>query len=712
MYFALKTLSGAPSLYLLLTSAKRCQHLILSLAVTPRVSVSFFHTTSVEWKRRKTAEERKAPKIIEYAPKPKANPDSVVSIWKNMTVSELATAMVKDTDHVLEVFKYVDDSVKYDSPEATIDNMKVIQTAVKKSGLRFKIIPPPSTLQEAMEPRTKDISRKPPADPSDLVRRSPVVTIMGHVDHGKTTLLDSLRHSRVVDKEFGGITQHIGAFSVSLPDTKESITFLDTPGHAAFKAMRARGANATDIVVLVVAADDGVMEQTVESIRMAREAQVPIIVAINKIDKPGADISRTRDMLLTQGLQLEEEGGDIQSVPISALHGTNLSQLLQAIAVQAEIMELKSDPNGLVEGVVIESKTDARRGKLSTALVQRGTLKRGSILVSGIAYAKVRAMFDDSGQPISDAPPSTPVEILGWRDLPMAGDDILEVESEKIAHEVIRFRESLRLQKKQEDDREVVDAKATEQRKIYRTQLEAKWKLGRYKMKKTGPREKEMKNEDTGPSFNIVLKGDVGGSVEAILDVLETYDGEESCKLSMVHYGVGNVSENDVELAEAFNGVLYTFNVDTPSKVKAFARTKKVEIQNHNVIYKLIDDIKEQISLRLPPKQVENIIGEANVLQYFEITEGKKKISIAGSRCTKGNLKKGCKVRVFRQREIIYEGVLQSLRHLKAEVDTIKKDVECGIRLDNPKFEFLAGDLIQCYELREEVQKCEWDPGF
>ncbi|KAF4518609.1 hypothetical protein B566_EDAN009858 [Ephemera danica] len=225
--------------------------------------------------------------------------------------------------------------------------------------------------------------------------------------------------------------------------------------------------------------------------------------------------------------------------------------------------------------------------------------------------------------------------------------------------------------------------------------------MGRYKMKRTGPREKEFKNEDTGPSFNIVIKGDVGGSVEAILDVLETYDSQQMCKLSMIHYGVGNVSENDIELAQAFKGTIYTFNVETPSKVKGIAKSKDVEIKHHNVIYKMIDDIKEQISSRLPPKQVEDIIGEANVLQHFEITEGKKKVSVAGSRCIKGSLKKGCKVRV-----------LQSLRHLKAEVDTIKKDVECGIRLDDPTIEFLSGDIVQCYTLREEAQKCEWDPGF
>ncbi|KAF4518610.1 hypothetical protein B566_EDAN009859 [Ephemera danica] len=363
---------------------------------------------------------QKAPKVIEYAPKSKSKPGSVVSIWKNMTVLELASAMHKN------VFMYVDNSVNYDTPETIIDNMLVIQNAVKKSGMKYKIIPPPSRANEIAEPRIKDITRRPPADPSKLVPRPPVVTIMGHVDHGKTTLLDSLRHSRVVDKEFGGITQHIGAFSVQLPGSSESITFLDTPGHAAFTAMRARGADATDIVVL----------------------------------------ARTREMLLNQGLQLEEEGGDVQSVPISALAGTNLPQLIDAIALQSELMELKADPTGLVEGLVIESQTDAKRGKLSTALVQRGTIRRGCILVSGVAWAKVRAMFDDAGRPLNEAPPATPVEILGWRELPMAGDDILEVESERVAHEIVKFRESSKLQQKQENDKDILMAKAAEHRKI------------------------------------------------------------------------------------------------------------------------------------------------------------------------------------------------------------------------------------------------------
>lgn len=333
------------------------------------------------------------------------------------------------TDHVFEAMIYVKDSDHYDQPWKRIDNVKVIQDIVKKSGMRCLIGGPPVQLHQETTKQVQDAVRRPPPGPGvPLITRHPVVTIMGHVDHGKTTLLDSLRNTRVVDEEFGGITQHIGAFQVSLGGGL--VTFLDTPGHAAFSAMRSRGAHVTDVVVLVVAADDGVMEQTAESIRMANEAKVPVIVAINKIDKPQADIERTKKMLLAQGLQLEEAGGEVQCVAVSALKSIGLAQLVETIQAQAALLDLKTDPSGPVEAAVIESRTDPNRGKLSTAIIQRGTLRRGAFLVAGTAWAKVRSMFDDQGRPVQQAGPSTPVEIIGWRDLPSAGDEILEVESE------------------------------------------------------------------------------------------------------------------------------------------------------------------------------------------------------------------------------------------------------------------------------------------
>ncbi|GLH05257.1 Translation factor GUF1 homolog, mitochondrial [Gryllus bimaculatus] len=522
----------------------------------------FINTTCASQKKRKTSEEKKAPRIIQFTPKAKLAP--TIEIWKNMSVADLAEALGKDTDHVFEVMRYVDNSIDYTRPSSIIDNWQVMKDVVTKSGFRYNIIAPPGKKEESV--KDKDVKKRPPPDPSVLKPRPPVVTIMGHVDHGKTTLLDALRHTAVVASEFGGITQHIGAFSVKLNSGKrnETITFLDTPGHAAFKAMRARGAEATDIVVLVVAADDGVMEQTVESIRMAKEANVPIVVAINKIDKSDADVERTKKALLSAGIQVEDFGGDVQVVEVSALKGTNLDLLVEVISLQAQLLELKADPTGLVEGVVIESSTNVHRGKLATIIVQRGTLKKGAVLVAGTAWAKVRGMFDDKGQPLLSGSPSTPVEIIGWRDLPSAGDEVLEVDNEE-----------------------------------YKAQLEKKWLMGRRKVRREGPRPKEIE-EDNSPHVSIILKGDVDGSVEAILDVLETYNSNDDCQLSVIHYGVGQVTENDIELAETFG-------------------------------------------------------GEANVLQQFEVNEGRHKVPVAGCRCTKGVLKKSAFFRLVRGEETLFE---------------------------------------------------------
>ncbi|XP_047111095.1 translation initiation factor IF-2, mitochondrial isoform X1 [Schistocerca piceifrons] len=665
------------------------------------------YATSWLRKKRRSAEEKKAPRIIQYTPKSNA---PTIEIWKNMTVEELGNAIGKGIDHIFEVMMFVDNSVDYTHPHSVIDNWQVIQEVVRKSGMKYRVIAPPGQVKETVE-KNKDAVKSPPPDPSVLVKRPPVVTVMGHVDHGKTTLLDALRHTSVVESEFGGITQHIGAFSVTLP-SGDTITFLDTPGHAAFSAMRARGAEVTDIVVLVVAADDGVMEQTVESIRMAKEANVPIIVAINKIDKPEADIERSKRMLLQHGIQVEDEGGDVQVVPISALHGTNLDVLAEAIVLQAELMDLKGDPKGMIEGVVIESKTDMLRGKLSTAIVKRGTLRKGTVLVAGTAWAKVRAMFDDQGKPVHEAPPSAPVEVLGWRELPSAGDEILEVESEKRAHEVVKWRELQQMQQKMEADKEVVEEKTEQYRKAYREQLEKKRLMGRFRLKPSGPRPKEIQSEDEGPRVSIIIKGDVDGSVEAILDVLETYHSNSQCKLDLVHYGVGGVTETDIELAEVFGAIIYGFNVSTLKKAQEMANSKKISIRHHNVIYKLIDDLKKEISTKLPEKEVEQTLGEANVLQEFIINEGRKKIPVAGCRCTKGILKKNALYRLVRGEEILYEGSLESMRHVKNEVDSIKKDVECGLRLSDPSIRFQPGDNLVCYEVIKEPQETDWDPGF
>ncbi|XP_066977769.1 translation initiation factor IF-2, mitochondrial isoform X2 [Macrobrachium rosenbergii] len=631
-----------------------------------------------------------------------------VSVWKNMTVQELADAVGRDLDTLFEIFLYVEDSEIYDSPRTPIDNVKVIQEAVKRAGFRCDFSSNPLRVEKKKE--NKDAVKRPPPLESELVSRPPVVTIMGHVDHGKTTLLDALRHTSVVDTEFGGITQHIGAFAVKL-DTGEQVTFLDTPGHAAFKAMRARGANVTDMVVLVVAADDGVMLQTKESIEHAQEARVPIIIAINKIDKPEADIERCRQMLLDCGLQLEEQGGEVQAVPVSALKGQNLDLLIEAIATEAELLNLRADSKGLVEASVVEARTDPGRGKVVTCIIQRGTLRKGAVLVAGTAWGKVRNMFSDSGKPLKDAPPATPVQIIGWRDLPAAGDLIIEVESERRANEVIDWRKQQLSLQKQKEAEIIIQERLNEHLKVYRKQLEERRMQGRRYGKRREPRQKESREEDTGPRVSVVLKGDVDGSVEAILDVIDTYHSTD-CQLYVLSYGVGMVTPSDVTMAATFKGTIYAFNVDVPKEIRKLAATEGVTIKSSNIIYRLIEDLQEEISNNLPLKDVEEILGEANVLAEFIVTEGKKKIPVAGCRCIKGTLKRDASYRVMRREEVIHEGELQSMRHLKSEVKSIPKEKECGLMFQDEEVRFELGDTILCYTVNKVKQVTDWDPGF
>ncbi|XP_067130192.1 translation initiation factor IF-2, mitochondrial [Centruroides vittatus] len=649
-------------------------------------------------------------KFQKYVPKTKKK-EEVIEVWKNMTVSHLAKQANRSIDDVYEAMLFVENCENYSEDNAVLDDISIIKKLAKILGFRCKIIGSP-VIYASRTNEFKDATRRPPPEPASLVKRTPVVTIMGHVDHGKTTLLDTLRHTSVVEQEFGGITQHIGAFTVNLPN-KEKITFLDTPGHAAFSAMRARGANVTDIVVLVVAADDGVMEQTVESIKYAKEAEVPIIVAINKIDKPNINIEYVKTGLLTQGVQLEDMGGDVQAIPISALKGTNLDQLIEAILIQAEIMEIKGDPKGLVEGVVIESTASQHRGKLSTALIQRGTLRNGAILVAGTAWAKVRAMFDEWSKPVQIAPPGTPVQIMGWRELPNAGDEILEIESEQRAREVLRWRENQNALEKQKSDAVVIQQKLEEHLQKYKSELKRRREEGRFRRIPTVIRPKEYQETYKGPKLSVIIKGDVDGSVEAILDLLETYNDNDRCYLDLISYGVGSVTENDIELAKVFNGIIYGFNVTIPNSIHALKKKENVVIKEFKVIYHLFNDIKEEINTRLPLVDKEEVLGEATVLQEFMVTlVGRKKVPVAGCLCNKGLLKKEANYRLIRGTEVVHEGKLGSLRHQKDEVKSIKKDVECGIRLENPDVRFQAGDTFICYEILKVEQKIDWDPGF
>ncbi|XP_074644008.1 uncharacterized protein LOC141900831 [Tubulanus polymorphus] len=660
-----------------------------------------FHTSPTALAKKKTKK-----KPINVRIKSKKAIGEVLSITPKMTVQEVANLLDKDTDHVFDCLFHIPGGDYYDEPNMVIEEIEVIQEILKKTGYRYKI----EHDSENKPKKDKDVYRQPPAEESALVKRPPVVTIMGHVDHGKTTLLDTLRHSHIVSQEFGGITQHIGAFSVKL-STGDTITFLDTPGHAAFSAMRERGAHITDIVVLVVAADDGVMEQTRQSIKFAQDAGVPIIVAINKMDRGEADIEKTKSSLLQEGIQLEDQGGDVMAVPISALKGTGLMELQEAIVTLAELSDFRSDPTGNVEAQVIESKTDLGRGKLATALIRRGTLKKGTCLVAGTAWAKVRGMFNEFGKPIREVPPGCPVEIIGWRDLPHAGDEILQVESERKAHAVVDYRLSNIREQKAAEEQVIIDKKRREHRQIYEEELKQRHLMG---FIRTQPKQKQKEEIETrtGPALNIVIKGDVAGSVEAILDTLDTYQSEQ-CHLDIIHYGVGSISETDINLAKSFDGLVYGFNVKVSDVIKKFAEENGVKILLHNVIYRLVDDLRVQLTARLPPVQIEEKVGEANVLELFNIKDGRKRIQVAGCRCVKGYLnKKSHAVRIFREQDLIYDGAIESLKHFKNEVETIKTGVECGMNFRDLDVQLKNGDKVICYMNVEKPQTIQWNTGF
>uniref|UniRef100_A0A915J8G3 Tr-type G domain-containing protein n=1 Tax=Romanomermis culicivorax TaxID=13658 RepID=A0A915J8G3_ROMCU len=536
-----------------------------------------------------------------------------------------------------------------------------IATLAAEMGFRASFIKQPKnvdqTLLESLENEiTMELEKRPwPVDLSKCHPRPPVVTIMGHVDHGKTTLLDYLRKSEIVKSEFGGITQHIGAFSVKMQDSSNIITFLDTPGHAAFKSMRARGARVTDMVVLVVAADDGIMEQTVESIKFARDASVPIIVAISKCDKRNVDIQSVKLQLMSHNLVPEEYGGEVQVVPISALKGTGIEQLKEAIMTQAEIMDLRAETDGPVEAAVIESKTIHGKGKAASLLIRRGTLKKGRFIVAGQTYCCVRAMYDQQGNTIAEASPSTPVEVTGWKDeLPSAGDEALEVETEKRAKDVVGYRKSKNKDQRDAQDLETVGEIRKKERELY-TQIrleniEAEIKNIRIRRKRNKMAVKSFRDElkkaesnngddDSKPEFNIIVKADVHGSLEAILEVCNTYNSGK-CDFDVIYTGVGPVTGNDLELAETFKATIYAFNTATPSNLLQIIKIKQISLKPFNIIYRMVEDLKTELSNRLPPVDRTDILGEATVLRSFKVPgkSGSKRVPVAGCRCTKGTI--------------------------------------------------------------------------
>jgi translation initiation factor IF-2 len=501
--------------------------------------------------------------------------------------------------------------------------------------------------------------------------RAPVVTVMGHVDHGKTSLLDAIRSAEVAAGEAGGITQHIGAYQVTAPSGGK-ITFIDTPGHAAFTAMRARGAKVTDIVILVVAADDGVMPQTVEAINHAKAAKVPIIVAINKVDKPDANPLRVRTDLLQHEIQVESMGGEVVDVEVSAKEHTNIDKLLEMVLLQSEILDLKANSTREAEGTVIEAKLDRGRGPVATVLVSRGPLRPGDIVVAGAEWGRVRALVSDTGDPVQEAGPSTPVEVLGFSGTPEAGDRLAVVGNEARAREVTDYR--------QRQKREKMAARASGKR---------------------GSLEQMMAQAQTSglKEFPLVVKADVQGSLEAIVGALDKL-GTDEVAARVLHSGVGGISESDVTLAEASGVPIIAFNVRANKEAREAAERSGIEIRYYNIIYDLVDDVKKAMSGLLAPTLRETMLGNAQILEVFKVS---KVGNVAGCRVTDGNVERGANVRLIRDNVVVHEGKLSQLKRFKDDVKEVNAGMECGMAFENYQ-DMRQGDVIECYRV-ETIQR-------
>jgi translation initiation factor IF-2 len=508
-------------------------------------------------------------------------------------------------------------------------------------------------------------------DPASLVSRPAVVTVMGHVDHGKTSLLDAIRSTEVAAGEAGGITQHIGAYQVTAPSGNK-ITFIDTPGHAAFTAMRARGAKVTDIVVLVVAADDGVMPQTVEAIHHAKAAKVPMIVAINKIDRPDAKPERVRTELLQHEIQVETLGGEVLDVEVSATKKLNVDRLLETIGLQSEILDLKANPNRPAEGTVIEAKLDRGRGPVATVLVQRGTLKVGDLIVAGADWGRVRALVSDTGTPVDSAGPSTPVEVLGFNGTPEAGDRLAVVESEGRAREIADYRARQR--------RDKMAARATGMRGSLEQMMS--------QLKASGRKD-----------LALIIKADVQGSLEAIIGTIEKLATDE-VGARVIHSGVGGITESDVTLAEASGVPIIGFNVRAHKEAREAAERAGIEIRYYNIIYDLVDDVKKAMSGLLAPSVRETMLGNASIMEIFKVS---KVGNVAGCRVTDGVVERGANVRLIRDSVVVHEGKLSQLKRFKDDAREVVAGQECGMAFENYQ-DMKVGDVIECYRV-ETVQR-------
>ncbi|CAH8439553.1 unnamed protein product [Schistosoma turkestanicum] len=689
---------------------------------------------------------------VRYSSKsPLTHKKSKLEVWEGITVKELSSAAKISPHIILKTLNSALTTKHKANTDSKLEDKTIIETLVRLMG--FTPVFSPQVIHETID---YDAYPRPPCPPENCEPRPPIVAVLGHVDHGKTTLLDALRSSRVVDEEFGGITQHLGAFTVSLssvernagytvPDSvsfPRSITFLDTPGHAAFSGIRLRSAKVTDIMLLVVAADDGVQPQTVEAIRYAKETDTPIVVAINKIDKHNVNVDKVVQSLATYEVVTEQLGGDVQAVPISALNRLNLSGLLEAVILQAEIMQLKADHTGLAEGIVLESQTLLGIGKTATCLITRGVLRKSpksGPLIAGEAICTPRILLADTGKPVDSVKPGYVARIAGWKDLPSAGDLILELESKRRADEVQQFRRRIIMQQKAIEDRNAYDVQASRHREYRSKYTEKRLTLHRsqwrkFKMEHNSSEFSSYQENSNEVSVSLIIKSDVQGSLEAIKTLLSTYPSDQ-CKIEYCVTGVGPLTESEVEAAAAVDATVLLFNIHALPEATSRAKQKCVNIKEFNIIYRLAEEVKELVNEKLPPVLVEKIIGEAEILQLFTIKTPRNVVKtgllpVAGCRCIKGSIianitKIGSILtdldvdskpvelcyRVVRpthyptspdngNREnstttennfsdskdiVVNRANCYSLRHEKSVVDSIRKGVHCGIVLAYPE---------------------------
>lgn len=599
---------------------------------------------------------KKQPKPVQPV-QPQEKVIKEVIIPEIITVQELANRMAEKSADVIKKLMSLGVMATINQP---ID-ADTAQIVVEELGHKFKRVAD-SDVEEAIK-GAEDT-------PDQMLPRAPVVTVMGHVDHGKTSLLDALRETNVAAREAGGITQHIGAYQIVTPKG-DKITFIDTPGHEAFSEMRARGAKVTDIVVLVVAANDGIMPQTIEAIRHAQAAEVPIVVAINKIDLPGADPMKVKTTLLQHGIAVEELGGESLCAEVSAKKRINIDKLLEAILLQAEILDLKANPNRTADGTVIEAKMEKGRGSVATVLVQRGTLKVGDICIAGKEWGRVRAMFNEMGHKVQEAGPATPVEVLGLQGTPAAGDDFTVVADENQAREVTNYR-----------IRKERDAKLVKSAKSAMEQMLDKIKSG------------EIKH------LPVIIKADVQGSIEAIEGTLNKLSNDE-VSVQILHSAVGPISESDITLAKASNAFVIGFNVRAIPQARDMARRDGVDIRYYSIIYDVADDVKKGLEGMLSPELKEKILGYAEIRNVFNITGVGK---VAGCMVTEGLVKRGAKVRLLRDNVVIHDGNLGQLKRFKEDVKEVKEGYECGMSFENYN-DIQVGDFIECYEIEAIAAK-------